>query len=289
MNPVAKVVMSVMMRPCRFGWVFYPSNDTFVGGSFENYGEYSPVETRFLQAVVRVGDVVVAAGANIGGLVVPMAQKVGELGKVIAFEPQGFLWSLLKANVAVNGLKNVDTVYAAVGRECGVVQVPLIDYSGKDNYGGIGRNLWKKHTPEQCAEVDLVTVDSLKLPKLDLLQVDVESMEKEVLEGAAETIKKFRPKLFLENDKAETFIPLVEYVKGLGYVPYWVVTWLYAKDNFFESEKNVFPGACSFNMYCIPEERPQWRVEGLWGVEVTDTPGEYPGSRVIDSIGAANA
>lgn len=281
---IAKVEFPVMMRMCRFGWVMYPATDKFVGESYKAYGEYSPVETKFLQAVLNPGDIAVNAGAHIGSLAIMMARKVGVQGKVIAFEPQGFLWSLLKANLAINSIKNVDAVYAAVGRECGVIEVPIVNYGLENNFGGFGRASWKQVESKRCAKVDLISIDSLELPRLDLLQADVEAMEQEVLEGAAKTIKKFRPRLFVENDKPENFVGLVEYVKGLEYTPYWVVTWLHVADSYYGKVENVFPGVASFNMYCVPNEKPEWKVGGLREVTLDDTPGNIPAEQVIGFV-----
>jgi FkbM family methyltransferase len=289
MNEIAKIALPVTMRPCRFGWVMYPSTDQYIGGCYATYGEYSPVEVKFVQGILRPGDVVVNAGAHIGSLAIPMGRSVGPQGKVIAFEPQGFLWTLLKANLAINGVDNIDAVYAAVGKECGQVKIPMINYAKGDNYGGVGREVWKQYDDDCCSTVELVTIDSLGLPRLDLLQADVETMEKEVLEGAKETIEKYRPKLFIENDKVAQFVELIEYVEEIEYVPYWVVTWLHVKNNFYETDKNLFPGACSFNMYCIPKERPDWMIEGLRIAKTTDSPQTCLHNQVIETVEFNNA
>jgi len=267
-TPISEVAFTTVMRPCRWGWMLYPKNDKFVGGAFEHYGEYSPVEIKFLSCVLNPGDVVINAGANIGALAIPMAQRVGSKGLVLAFEPQGFIYSLLRANIAINGIENIATFYAAVGKEEGTIRVPCYDYDKGDNFSGLGRADWMKYN--DGVDVSIVTVDSLNLARLDLLQADVELMEQDVLEGAKDTIKRLRPLLFIENDKGVGAKEKIEYVYGLDYTPYWVATSLFDKDNYFENSKNIYDSACSFNMYCIPNERKGYAIKDLRQAHVDD-------------------
>ena len=72
----------------------------------------------------------------------------------------------------------------------------------------------------------------------DLIKIDVEGMEKEVLEGAQSIILQHRPYLFVENDRKEKSKELVAYIREMGYLPYWVTTALFNKDNYFEKKEN---------------------------------------------------
>ena len=49
--------------------------------------------------------------------------------------------------------------------------------------------------------VPVITIDSLPLKGCDLLWLDVEGNEKDILEGAGETIRKFKPIIMAENSK----------------------------------------------------------------------------------------
>ena len=206
-----------------------------------------------------------------------MARKVGAEGRVLAFEPQGFIYSLLKSNLVVNNVENVEAHYAALGATPGEVLIPMFDYAKGENFSGYGREHWQKIPKERCFTVELLTVDQLGLTRLDLLQLDVEYMEREVLLGAQQTIAKHRPKIFLENNGGEEFGRLINYLREINYTPYWMVTFLFNKNNYFENEVDVFKGACSFNMYCVPNEREEWKVEGLREAQPTDPQGDAGG------------
>ena len=47
--------------------------------------------------------------------------------------------------------------------------------------------------------VKLITIDSLNLPYCDLIHLDIEEFESMALEGAQQTIEKFRPVIILEE------------------------------------------------------------------------------------------
>jgi Methyltransferase FkbM domain len=76
----------------------------------------------------------------------------------------------------------------------------------------------------------------------------VEGMELAVLRGAEQTIKKFRPVLYVENDRAEKSAELIQYLQSLGYVLYWHLPPLFHPDNTFQNRTNHFGGIVSINM-----------------------------------------
>ena len=65
---------------------------------------------------IEPGHTVVEAGVHIGSLMVPMAQLAGPNGRLIGFEPQRVLYQIASANVAINGLWNVQLRNAGRGQ-----------------------------------------------------------------------------------------------------------------------------------------------------------------------------
>lgn len=53
------------------------------------------------------------------------------------------------------------------------------------------------------AEIAVRTIDSLALPRVDLIKIDVEGMEMAVLHGAVNTIREQRPVMFVEHIKLD--------------------------------------------------------------------------------------
>ncbi|WP_254218785.1 FkbM family methyltransferase [Burkholderia multivorans] len=112
---------------CRYGTMLFNTNDEFVGRSLALYGEWSEPEPFLFAQMIREGDTVVEAGANLGSHTVMLSRAVGESGTVFAFEPQRHTFQLLCANLALNERLNVRAYQYAIGDAEGVVEFPLVD------------------------------------------------------------------------------------------------------------------------------------------------------------------
>jgi len=237
------------LHACRHGVMLINKNDVYIGRSLERYGEFSEGELELFESVVRSGDTVVEAGANIGAHTVRLAQLVGEAGRVHAFEPQRVVFQSLCANIALNGLPNVFSHHAALGREPGQLIVPALDYGNENNFGGLGLGDYSHGEP-----VAVETIDGLQLSSCSFIKIDVEGMEQEVVHGAQMTIEQHRPVLYVENDRAEHSAALIALIMGLGYRLYWHLPKMYRADNYYENSANVFGEIVSVNMVCVDED-----------------------------------
>jgi FkbM family methyltransferase len=202
--------------------------------------------------VVQPGQVVIEVGANIGAHTVPLARHVGPSGLVIAFEPQRILFQMLCANLALNSLPNVYCFNNAVGAVHGSVRVPPIDYGTRGNFGALALGGHEIGEP-----LTVITLDGFTLSRCDFLKVDVEGMEKQVLEGATDLIARLKPVLYVENDREGEEIPLIRLIDSMGYSMYWHRPFYFSQQNFFGNQENVFPQIVSRNMLCLPKAGPQ--------------------------------
>lgn len=122
--------------------------------------------------------------------------------KIYTFEPQSVLFNILKLNVDINKLHNVQLFHAAVGHKlckCSMsnkmldgINCQLEYYTDKlMNYGGV-------QLGKDGEQVDMITIDSLNLPNCHYIKVDVEGAEILVFFGAIETIRKYKPVIMFE-------------------------------------------------------------------------------------------
>lgn len=127
--------------------------------------------------------VAVDVGAFIGTNALWMAQRCRE---VYAFEPVAKHAELLESNARLNHLDNVRVIRKAAGAE-----------AGKIRFTSAGMN---SHRAEEGDEVELTTLDAelAHLERLDFIKIDVEGDEVNVLRGAGEVLRKFRPELLIE-------------------------------------------------------------------------------------------
>jgi FkbM family methyltransferase len=205
-------------------------------------------------------------GANHGTHTVALAKMVGVEGKVYAFEPQRLLFQIICANLALNGLTNVEAHCAGLGDTVGMLNVPLVDYSRNNNFGAVemgGRG---------GNSVPLLTIDSLKLDRLDFAKIDAEGMEGAIVDGALETIKRCRPLLYMENDRDDKSPQLIQKMWDLDYTVYFHLPYYFNQYNFRGDHENIYGGTISVNILCIPKEDKMQVPEGCHlATSVTNT------------------
>jgi FkbM family methyltransferase len=245
----------VKLTRTRYGLMVYPANDIFIGPCLETYGEYGPEEGNIFRQIVNPGDVVADVGANIGSHTLLFSELVGPAGQVLAFEPQRKIFHMLCANLALNGIANVATYQNGVGGEPGVLMVSSPGTQEMANFGGIS-------LAEQGNEaVGILTLDSLGLERLDFVKIDVEGMEEAVIRGGETTIRRLKPKLYVENDggeeKIEKSASLIRAIRDLGYRLWWHVAPLYQPGNYRGHNQNIFrQNIVSVSMLCIHADEP---------------------------------
>jgi FkbM family methyltransferase len=255
------------MKACRHGAMLYNVNDLYIGRSFDLYGEYAESEMSLLANFVKPGQFVVDVGANIGAHTVFLAQAVGPEGWVLSIEPQRPVFQTLCANVALNALANVLTFHVGASENPGKTTMLLPNYDSEGNFGGV-----PLISDRGGEEIQLISLDQITVPMLSLIKIDVEGMELAVLKGAAQTIAKNMPILYVENDQPVKSPDLLAHILGMGYRAYWHLAPLYNADNFAGNSENIFGNTLAVNLLCIPAAA-NLSIEGLREVESAD---EFP-------------
>src|SRR4051794_41178218 len=91
--------------------------DDLIGRVIAISGEWEPNVTAAFVRALAPGDVCLDIGAHIGYYTLLASRVVGPRGHVYAFEPSPENYSGLRANVELNGLRNVTTAQLAVGEQ----------------------------------------------------------------------------------------------------------------------------------------------------------------------------
>jgi FkbM family methyltransferase len=203
-----------------------------------------------LRQLIRPGMTVVEAGANMGTHSVDIARACAP-GAFYAFEPQPRIFQILCANLALNDIGNAFAYPEACGEAEGEAVVPLTDYAQAGNFGGLSL----KPAGEPGIRVRVRTIDSLELAACGLMKVDVEGFEPQVLRGARRTIERYRPVIYIENDRALQQQEVISLISDMDYRLYWHTPSLFSPDNFKGEQKNIFGRVVSVNMLCLPSER----------------------------------
>ncbi len=250
------------LKHCRHGVMLYNINDDYVGRSLDLYGEFAELESQLIGSVIRPGMLIVEVGSNIGAQTVQYAKIVGERGGILAFEPDRITFQMLCANLALNGIENTDAQCLAVGAEAGQARVSRSDSAGTE--------------PEDAGDdvVDMVTLDNMMLPACHLIKINTEGIEKQVLDGARETIERFRPAIYVKDNKTENHAALIATLLDLEYRIWWHLPYLFNPNNLAGETENVFSELPTFNLFCLPREEAPADIPG--GVEVTSTFEPHP-------------
>jgi FkbM family methyltransferase len=151
-----------------------------------------------LLSQIQSSDIVLDIGTNIGYVSLRCSQAASQ-GRVFGFEPSSHNFAKAKKNMALNpSISNLTINRIALGSLPGEISLK----SGNLHNRGMSSVVT---SAEPLAEmVKVLTLDDWfrenKLPKVDLIKLDVEGFELEVLKGGRWVIDTFRPKLFIEVD-----------------------------------------------------------------------------------------
>jgi FkbM family methyltransferase len=174
--------------------------NSLVGYSILFKGRHQTILLDMVSKIVSPGNVCIDIGANIGAVTVPMAWAVGPTGKVIAVEPQPVVAQRLRQNLALNNLRNVTVLEAAVGRgDC------------RTQFYSFPEGAWNQGiscltaTDRATTPIDVQGVSGRTLLKMagsvcHLIKIDVEGHELAVLRELSDLIAECHPALIFEYE-----------------------------------------------------------------------------------------
>lgn len=165
--------------------------DAGIIGELERSGGlYQRELAALLRRRLRSDAVCIDGGAHIGVISVLLA-SLCPTGRVYAFEPVPETSVHLEHNLAANGITNVTVERLALYREDGEITLAF-----DESYPG-GSHIGEGKCRVATTRLDS-WVQSRGLDRLDLLKLDVEGAEPAVLDGAEETLRRFRPLTVVE-------------------------------------------------------------------------------------------
>ncbi|MDO8521806.1 MAG: FkbM family methyltransferase [bacterium] len=154
------------------------------------------------QARLHIADgaVVIDAGANIGTFAV-LSATLAPRGRIYAFEPAHTTFQTLERNL--KPYPNAAAVHSALGNRIGSAELLVnesFDAGNSLTESGVPAELIGSYFHDK-ETVPITTIDAFvrehNLPRVDFIKMDTEGFEKQILEGAKETIHTHRPAMSL--------------------------------------------------------------------------------------------
>lgn len=151
--------------------------------------------------------VIIDVGGNFGFLSLVWAQYLySGKGVVHTFEPEPRLANCVEQAVKQNQLKNKLVVHKkGVAAQKGTINLYIFP-------GGASGNPEQGFT--EIVEVPAISLDEFvveqNLQRVDLIKIDVDSIEYHILKGAEATIAKYRPSIFTETNGNPAIVQLLK-------------------------------------------------------------------------------
>lgn len=172
-------------------------------------GGYEVTVARSLAALLPDDGVMLDLGANWGYFPLLLASRESFLGKILAFEPVPSTHADIVEVITQAGLEEwVETRACAIGERDGTLAMRVPRHSGLARFDETGDT-----------KVEVRSLDSLHLSRIDVIKIDVEGHELGVFKGAVETLRRLGPALIFESgvgERAKAQPPL-EYLESIGY------------------------------------------------------------------------
>ncbi|MGD6818503.1 FkbM family methyltransferase [Metabacillus sp. 84] len=172
--------------------------DSSVFKPVKTKGTYEPHVMRLLKKIIRHESVCLDIGANIGLISLALSYLAKE-GQVYSFEPSKTNFPFLVQTIEDNHIKNISPI-----------NVGVYDRNTNINFCeiGAGGGGWSfvfdetkiDATPNEiipCIKLD-DWVQNTNVQKVDFIKIDIEGSEIKAIQGASNTIKKWKPDLIVE-------------------------------------------------------------------------------------------
>ena len=193
-------------KPLKFyqtpiGNYYLPADATadFIAKKMREGEIFEPAIVDVARQYIKKGSLVLDVGANFGQMSLIFSQLVGEQGQVLSLEADDYIFYVLEQNIKANNCQNIQPIFGAVYNKTGKVMIyPVQDFDKFICYGSFGLD---PNTTEG-RQVQTIAIDDLKIDReVSFMKVDVQGSDLFAMQGAIETIKKYRMPIIFEFEQ----------------------------------------------------------------------------------------
>src|SRR4051812_38304939 len=129
--------------------------DDLITEQIRKFGAHTRPELAMLLSVIAPGDFVFDLGAHIGTFAIPVAQKAGPSGRVLAVEALPRTFRILQRNLRRNGVEHIATAVNAL------IAPPDLSYALARNRKNTGGTHFEPAEENDDLGVERVSIDAL--------------------------------------------------------------------------------------------------------------------------------
>ena len=194
----------------KYGLITLYKNDVYIGNVFKQGGYWDDDTLLKLSEYINPDRNILEIGGHCGTSSIVYSSFLNDSKKIHVYEPQNNMYNLLVQNINQNNLKN-KIIPNNLGVFCfegngtmnnidldgggGVVEKRYTEENNLDcNFGGIGLG-------DNGEKIKLTTIDNMKLDDIGYIHCDAQGSENFIFSQGLETIEKYRPVIYYENNQ----------------------------------------------------------------------------------------
>lgn len=189
-----------------------------IGKHIVNNNKWEPEIQIIIEELVTTKDFVnvLDLGANFGYHTLNLCRAIPN-GVIHSFEPLKIIFQQLNGNIFINGFENVITYNKCVGDKSDNVEMEKVDYNSELV------NIGNTKITKIGGNIEMITVDSLKLDSISFMKIDTQGSEMNVLRGSVNSIINSNPIIIVEIEEHHLScfntngFQIMEFIKNLGY------------------------------------------------------------------------
>lgn len=196
-----------------------------------NHGGFDTI--KIFEKYLSLGDTFIDIGANLGYMSINASKIVGPKGKIISFEPDNTIYSLLEHNITLNNVENIKLNKIGLSNYNGEASFNIATESGLSRLENKNNNLvgliLQSKTTIKVNTLDSYLVDNnFTNIKIQMIKIDVEGHELNILQGASNVLKDSKPIIILEINPGAliqndlSLINIVNFLDPLGYDSFFI-------------------------------------------------------------------
>ena len=192
----------------KYGLITLYKNEVYIGNQFK-HGYYWDIDTLLkLQKYIDPNRNILEIGGHCGTSTIVYSSFINK--KIYVYEPQRNMYNLLVQNINQNNLQN-KIIAHNLGVFCyeGFGKMNEIDLDGG---GGIVSKRYEEENNLSCnfggiglgsngEDINLTIIDNMKIDDIGYIHCDAQGAENFIFSKSIETIKKYRPVIFYENNE----------------------------------------------------------------------------------------